>query len=195
VAHYGYSLKITITMKNIIYIIITFLSLNAFSQTKFVTKTGVVNFEASVPSFEEVAAKNNSATAILNTETGEFATLILIKGFRFKNALMEEHFNENYAESDSYPKATFKGKIKRFSFNDLRANTSYKVTGELFFHGKTKKLEDVPVSVSIDDNNAINMSGSFNVTAADFDIKIPKIVSSKIANDIEVTFEFLLKSK
>jgi hypothetical protein len=181
-------------MKSIIYFI-TFLSVNAFSQTKYITKTGTVAFEASVPSFEEVAAKNNSTTAIINIESGEFAALVLVKGFRFKNALMEEHFNENYAESDKYPKATFKGKINDFSFNDLKATSSLKMTGELFFHGKTKKFEDIPISISINDSDAINMEGSFNVIVSDFDIKIPKIVQNKVSESVNVSFSFNLKTK
>mgnify|MGYP000038271939 CR=1 FL=1 len=101
-------------MKKLVLLFI-FISINSFSQSKYYTKTGVVNFEASVPSFEEVKAHNKSVTAIFNSETGEFAALVFVKGFRFKNALMEEHFNENYAESDQYPKATFKGKILNFT--------------------------------------------------------------------------------
>ena len=71
-----------------------------FSQEKYLTKSGVLNFEASVEYFEEIKATNTNVTAILNTSNGQFAALALVKGFRFKNALMEEHFNENYAESD-----------------------------------------------------------------------------------------------
>ncbi len=181
-------------MKSIIYFI-TFLSINAFSQTKYITKTGTVAFEASVPSFEEVAAKNNSTTAILNTENGEFAALVLVKGFRFKNALMEEHFNENYAESDKYPKATFKGKIHGFSFKDLKKSTSFKITGELFFHGKTKKFEDIPINVSIDSNDIINITGNFNAIVSDFDIKIPKIVQNKVSQEIKIHYQFYLNPK
>lgn len=181
-------------MKKLIYFLV-FLSIQAFSQTKYVTRTGNVNFEASVPSFEEVKASNNSVTAILNVENGEFAALVFVKGFRFKNALMEEHFNENYAESHNYPKATFKGEIKNFSFNDLKTSNSFKITGDLLFHGKTKKLEDIPISVSIDDNDTVAMVGSFHVLASDFDIKIPKIVQNKISEDVNVSFLFNLKIK
>ena len=181
-------------MKKAIYIFILF-SLPIFSQTKYLTKTGMVNFEASVPSFEEVAANNNSTTAILNVENGEFAALVLVKGFRFKNALMEEHFNENYAESDKYPKATFEGKIKDLSFIDLKTTTPLKMTGELFFHGKRKKLEDIPISISIGDNDTINMIGSFKVMASDFGIKIPKIVQNKVSETVKISFNFNLKAK
>ena len=106
-------------MKKLIFLFVL-VSVNCLAQSKYLTKTGTVNFEASVPSFEEVKASNNSVTAILNTENGEFAALALVKGFRFKNALMEEHFNENYAESDKYPKAVFRGKITNLAEVDLK---------------------------------------------------------------------------
>ena len=84
-----------------VYLFFTLISFFAFSQEKYLTKTGTLVFEASVPSFEEIKATNTNVTAIFNASNGEFATLALVKGFRFKNALMEEHFNESYAESDS----------------------------------------------------------------------------------------------
>ncbi len=71
-------------MKNVILLALFSISISAVAQSKYLTKTGQLNFEASIPSFEEVAAKNNAVTAILNTENGEFAALALVKGFRFK---------------------------------------------------------------------------------------------------------------
>jgi hypothetical protein len=163
-----------------------------FAQNKFITKTGVINFEASVPSFEEVAATNESVTAIVNTENGEIAALALVKGFRFKNALMEEHFNENYAESDKFPKATFKGKLSDFSLEKNEA--TYLLNGELSFHGKTKAIENIRVKTSVD-GDKIMLTGEFLTKASDFDIEIPKIVSNKITEDITITFQFELVKK
>ncbi len=181
-------------MKKIMFLL-AFISISVSSQNRYLTKTGTVEFEASVPSFEEVKAINNSATAIINSETGEFAALVLIKGFRFKNALMEEHFNENYAESDLYTKATFKGKIIDFSINNLKAvASSFDVAGELEFHGKSKKIENLELAISIHDK-VITISGEFTADASDYDIKIPKIVRSKISEDIKVSFEFKLQKK
>ncbi|MCF7561378.1 YceI family protein [Sabulilitoribacter multivorans] len=171
-------------MKSFVYLI-ALLSLNIFSQAKYITKTGSVNFEASVPSFEEVRAKNNSVTAIFNAENSEFAALVLVKGFRFKNALMEEHFNENYAESTKFPKATFKGKI----IHDSNENW---IEGTLTFHGKSKRIQIVPITYSLD-NNVVEISGNFDVNASDFDIKIPKIVKNKISESVNVSFVFSLK--
>jgi polyisoprenoid-binding protein YceI len=181
-------------MKKITYIIVL-LSLNIFCQNKFLTKTGSVSFEASVPSFEAVAAYNNAATAILNTDNGDIAILVLVKGFRFKNALMEEHFNENYAESDSYPKATFQGTIKNFSFNNLKTTSSFKIIGELNFHGKTKELDTILINVSMHTKNTIRMVGTFHVIASDFDIKIPNIVKNKISEKIKIAFQLELQPK
>ncbi|GAA4933621.1 hypothetical protein GCM10023314_02620 [Algibacter agarivorans] len=180
-------------MKKSVYLI-AFISVNIFSQAKYLTKTGVINFEASVPSVEEVKATNNAVTAIINSDSGEFAALVLVKGFRFKNALMEEHFNENYAESDTYPKATFKGKIKDFSLDKLNSTSSFIADGVLTFHGKTKQLEGVILNITKSDDT-ISISSVFNVNVSDFDIKIPKIVRDKISRNVDISFDFNLKKK
>lgn len=178
-------------MKTILYILFI-VSVNSAAQQKFITKTGILNFEASVPSFEEVKAKNNSVSAILNADNGEFAALVLVKAFRFKNALMEEHFNENYAESTKFPKATFKGKIENFKFSDLNTSKkAYKINGELTFHGVTKTISDCDISLSKNDNS-IELKGNLSVLASDFDIKIPSVVKNKIAEDIHIDFRFEL---
>ena len=180
-------------MKKLVLLFI-FISINSFSQSKYYTKTGVVNFEASVPSFEEVKAHNKSVTAILNSETGEFAALVFVKGFRFKNALMEEHFNENYAESDTYPKATFKGKIDGFSIDKLSSTSNFKIDGTLTFHGKSKQINNVRLDISTNED-IVSLTGAFHVSVIDFDIKIPKIVKNKVSEDVEIVFDFNLKKK
>ncbi|MCL6294429.1 YceI family protein [Jejuia spongiicola] len=181
-------------MKNIIYLLFL-ISFSITAQTKYFTKTGTVNFEASVPSFEEVRASHNVVTAIINTDNGELAALALVKGFRFKNALMEEHFNENYAESDTYPKATFRGKISNFSLDKLnKEKQKFIINGQLTFHGKTKQLDNTTVEIAINDDIII-ISGSFTASASEFDIDIPKVVRSKIASNIDVSFSFNLKKK
>ncbi len=181
-------------MKYFIFPILFFVGLIAQAQTKYITKTGQVTFEASVPSFEEVKAKNSSVTAILNADNGEFAALILVKGFRFKNALMEEHFNENYAESDKYPKATLKGQIKDFDVAKFKAEENkFYLSGELTFHGVAHKVNNILITIA--GNDVITMSGDFKTSASNFDIKIPKIVSNKISEEIDVFFNFELKKK
>ncbi len=175
-------------------LIILFISTISFGQNKFLTRTGELDFEASVPSFEEVAAENNSVTVIINVENGEIAALVLVNAFRFKNASMEEHFNENYAESDEFPKATFKGKLLDFSFEKLSGATNLFLEGQLEFHGVIKQFTKIPVSLEYK-NGKIILSGNFSARASDFDIKIPKIVQSKVTDEVQITFNFELLKK
>ena len=149
-------------------------------------------FEASVPSFEEVKAKNETTTAIINTKNGEFAALALVKGFRFKNALMEEHFNENYAESEKYPKAIFKGTIDDFDFQNLKSTYTY--SGSLSFHDESKTIENKTLRLNYIDG-VITISGQLTLSVNDFKIDIPKIVKNKVSEDVEVEFEFKMKKK
>ncbi len=178
-------------MKNVILFLSILFSFTSFAQEKYVTKKGVINFEASVPSFEEVKAKNNAVTAILNSDNGEIAALALMKGFRFKNALMEEHFNENYIESDDYPKAKFKGKLIDFDKNNIIEK--YQVKGILTLHGTSKEIETT-ATVS-KDGETISITASFETKPEDFKIKIPGIVSKKIAKEIIVSLNFDLAKK
>jgi len=180
--------------KTILLLALIFTTSIAIAQ-KYYTKTGSATFEASVPAVEEVKATNSSTTAIINTTNGDFAALVLVKGFRFKNALMEEHFNENYAESDDFPKATFKGNITNFDISKLsEIATNYTFSGTLTFHGKTKQLSNERLALALVEGK-IMVTGDFAVTVSDFDIKIPKVVSDKLSNNINVTYSFELNKK
>jgi len=181
--------------KQLFYItVLTFISIIATAQNKYYTKSGKINFKASVPSFEEVEAQSTTVTAILDITNGEIAALALVKSFRFKIALMEEHFNENYAETSLFPKATFTGKIDNFSPKDLKvAPKLFNLTGKLTFHGKTVEINP-KVSVSIR-NEIIYLTTKFKVNIEDFNIKIPKLIKKKVAKTVEVTINFKLNTK
>lgn len=179
-------------MKRIFLTIALSASFVLIAQEKMVTKTGKITFEASVPAFEEVKGKNDGVTFVLKPKTGEIASLALMKGFRFKLALMEEHFNENYINSDTYPKSTFKGKIENFDAGALTtAFKDYTIKGKLELHGKTN---DVTTAAKIRKTDAgIEIITNFNVNANDYDIAIPSVVKSKVSNKVKVNVEFIVK--
>lgn len=168
------------------------ISLSSFAQTKMLTKTGKLTFEASVPAFEEIKAKNESATVVLNPATGEIASLALVKGFRFKVALMEEHFNENYMESDTYPKVTFRGKINDFDIAKVTAFAqSYTIKGKMEMHGKSK---DLTITASIKKSDeGIEINSNFVVNTDDFNIDIPAVVSKKVSKKVAIKLDATLK--
>ena len=179
-------------MKTKLACLLTIICLNSFAQTKMITKTGKITFEASVPAFEEVKAKNESATVVLNPSTGEIASLALIKGFRFKVALMEEHFNENYMESDSYPKATFKGKIDNFDVSKLTVTAKeYTIKGKMEMHGKSKEITIIASIKKTSDG--IDIDSNFTVKSDDFGIEIPSVVSKKVSKKVALKLEAKLK--
>ena len=176
------------------FLILLWGTLEITAQEKFMDQNGKVVFEASEALFEEVKATNTSATAIFDSQTNEIASLALVKGFRFKNALMEEHFNENYAESDSYPKAIFKGRLIDFDLTQMKSEqVEITLKGSLSFHGKEKEISTIAKVERMQDGLAIN--GHFVVTPTDFDIKIPKIVRNKIAKEVQIAFDFNLVKK
>lgn len=180
--------------KCVVVLILIFVNLNGYTQSKYYSKTGTIQFEASVPSFEEVFAVNNTVSVLLNSENGEIAVLALVKGFRFKVALMEEHFNESYAESSTFPKASFKGVIKDFDLSTIKElKSEFEINGELTFHGKTKKIsESVLLSKSA---NKVKLTMEMLIDPEDFDIQIPKLLRKKVAEKVHVSIELILKPK
>jgi len=180
-------------MKKIILYFVLLCGISILAQDKYYTKSGEIIFESSVPTFEEVKAKNDKVTAILK-DNGEIAALALVKGFRFKIALMEEHFNENYIESEKYSKASFSGNISNFSIANLTTqNNSYQVKGKLNLHGVTK---EILVTAEINKaNEKIIFNSNFEVTPEDFNIEIPSIVRNKIAQKVAVSLRFEMQKK
>ncbi|WP_339756599.1 YceI family protein [uncultured Winogradskyella sp.] len=180
-------------MKKII-LLIAIVATSMASAQKYFTKTGLTEFKASVEAFEPVEAKNESTTAILNTETGDIAALLFVKAFHFEIALMEEHFNENYMDSDKFPKATFKGKIEDFSIESLTpTEKEFTLKGMLTVRGKTKSIESI-VQIKNTDGKIV-LSSEFSVSPKDFDIEIPSIVRKKIAESIYIKFCYELIEK
>ncbi|TDQ21913.1 YceI family protein [Tenacibaculum caenipelagi] len=175
-----------------LFIILLFLSQNIFCQ-KYYTRTGNTEFKASVDAFEPVEAENKSTTVILNTENGEIASLLLIKAFRFRLALMQEHFNENYMDSDEHPKATFAGKIHDFNMDEIVSEKEYKITGILNIRGINKKITTSAKIIKTGDQ--IFLKSNFSVKPQDFNIKIPSIVRNKIAKSVIITIDYELSEK
>jgi hypothetical protein len=179
--------------KKIATFICLFFSIVFFSQ-KMITRSGEIKFEASMPAFEEIAAKNNTASFIFDVSTGEIAALALVKAFRFKVPLMEEHFNENYIESDQFPKATFKGKVANFDVSKVASGkATFDVEGDLTLHGVSKKVKTKMTFVQ--SGEKLISTCTFKVKPIDFNIKIPSIVKSKIAETVEVNLKFELEKK
>lgn len=170
-----------------IVILVLMLHFGLFSQSnKIISRQGKVSF-FSYTSVENIEATNNQVLSIINTQNGEIAVQMLMRAFVFKKALMEEHFNESYVESDTYPKLTFSGKIK--DFNKVSENSApIIIKGLMDFHGVKKELE--VKSTIRKENNVMILDGDFNVAIDDFDISVPTLLVPNISKKIEVRFRF-----
>ena len=155
-------------------------------QSQFIARQGQITF-FSYTSVENIEAKNNQVLSILDVEKQEIAISMLMRAFIFKKDLMYEHFNESYIESDIYPKASFEGKIIDFDSKEIDTQTKI-IRGKLRIHGITKEI-DIKASINNEDGNYV-ISGEFEVSVKDFQIKIPPILSSNIAKTISVKFLF-----
>ncbi len=179
-------------MKTIILLSLLYFANISLAQEKITATNGIINFEASVPLFEEVKAENKNASCTLNLETGEISSTALIKDFQFKIPLMQTHFNENYMESDKYPQAVFKGIIEGFNINIIGdVPKEFNLKGILKLHGKSKKINSVIILKK--SKNGLEMRTDFKVQTKDFDIKIPKMLSMKVAETVTVQTLFLFQ--
>lgn len=151
-----------------------------------ISRQGKVSF-FSYTSVENIKAENNQALSIINLEDGSIAVSMLMNTFVFEKALMKEHFNESYIESDIYPKATFEGKILKFDSN-IKGEQTRIIKGTLLMHGVSNELE-IKSKIENNDGKYI-LSGTFETLVKDYNINIPPLLAGNIAKSIEVNFKF-----
>ena len=177
-------------MKKYILFFALFLVAGAYQleAQKYFTRAGNIHFSSDA-SLEKIEATNASATSVLDTESGRIEFAVLIKGFQFEKALMQEHFNENYMESDEFPKSIFKGNIKDVNTVDWTTDGEYpvEVSGDLTIHGVTKPVS-IPAQIIIV-GGAIKGNCTFQILVADYDIKIPTVVKDNIAKEVEIKID------
>jgi hypothetical protein len=170
-------------MKYIATILLAWMTAIQAGQDIYVCKNAKVNIYSSAP-IEDIEATAFNGASVYNAATGELDFSVPIRGFHFPKALMQEHFNENYIESDKYPKATFKGKIQEHP--DLSKDGTYPVTatGDFQIHGVTQ-ARTITGNLTVS-NGVVTMSSEFMVKCADHHIDIPQIVFHHIAESIRV---------
>lgn len=174
-------------VKKLFILVMLLASVGVYGQGKFIAKNAYISFYSLTP-LEDVHGESNEAVSILNGETGEIGFQALMTTFHFRRALMQEHFNENFMESDKYPKSKFNGKIENFNPDILKGPvTNINVTGQLTVHGVEKTIT-VPATLGLEDGKLVGTS-KFNVTPEDYGITIPALVRDKIARQMEITIK------
>jgi thioredoxin-related protein len=174
-------------MKKLIYtLFIIALSISVNAQKVYQTKSGKIKFFSST-SIEDIEAINTQADCKLATN-GQMVFMVAIKGFKFDNSLMQEHFNEDYMESAKFPKAVFMGNIVDLKAVDFTKDGSYKITvkGNLEIHG-VKKETTATGTIDIK-GGKVQAKSVFKINVTDFAIK-GKAIGSEVSKTLEITVD------
>ncbi len=171
-------------MKSILFSTLFIVSVNVLFAQKYITREAYIKFYGSTP-LENIEAVTNQSSSVIDVATGEVVFQVLLNSFTFEKALMQEHFNENYVESDKYPKCTFKGKLT--DDIDFSKPGKYQVTlkGTMSLHGVDQQIS-VPADLIIE-KGTIKLAAVFDMVPEDYKIEIPGAVRDKIAKHMEVT--------
>jgi len=167
----------------ILLIGLQFLYIVAYGQNNFTTKQAKINIFSSTP-LEDIKAESNQGYSVIVPKTKNIVFQLAITSLVFPRPLMQEHFNENYMESDKYPNALFKGTI--INDIDFTKDGKYNVSvkGTLTLHGVAQE-RTIKGKIDIV-NGKPSITSNFDVLCADHKIKIPKIVFTKIAENINI---------
>lgn len=175
--------KILISMVCLIF------STIAFSQ-KMMTRSGEIKFDATVPgALDPVIGTSNTVSSIFDKTTGDFVVQGLVKSFKFKSPLMEEHFNENYMDSDKLPKTSFKGKVLNYDGK----NGTYDAEGDLTIHGVTNKVK---TKVTISNNGGkLALAANFVVKLSDYKLEVPAMAKKTLSETAKISIKLELEDK
>ena len=183
-----------IKMKNKLLLLIFCLFTTVCLSQKYYTDSGLTEFDGSKAAFEPIKAKNKSSISIFDVNNGKIAALIKIREFNFRLGLMEEHFNENYLESNIYPTSTFEGSIE--DFDKIRIDDNFQqisIKGTLTIKGESNEI--LAVGFLKKNNNKIEIKSSFSVKLSEYKIKIPRVVFKKIDEEVKINLNYVYEEK
>lgn len=176
-------------MKLITILLFVLSGFGCAAQKMMAEKTFVSFF--SKASIEDIKAENTKSMSIFNGETMDIVFSIPIKEFEFDKALMKEHFNEKYLESEKFPKATFSGKVSGFS-KEISGVQNATAKGKMTIHGVSREIE-VPGTITLEGGKVV-VKAVFKIKLADYAVTIPQLLWKNIAEEVEVKIDFVYKA-
>jgi polyisoprenoid-binding protein YceI len=166
------------------------------AQTKFFTKKGKITFDATTAdSPEQIRAKNENVISVIDLSSGAMEFMLSMTAFQFEKALMQEHFNENYVESEKFPKANFKGSVVNFKEVNLGKDGVYNATikGNMTIHGVTKEV-NATGKLTVKGGVLAAGNSEFKIHLPDYGIEIPNLVSDKLSKDAKIKVDLVYEA-
>jgi hypothetical protein len=179
--------------KLIVFCVLLLCTYHGFSQV-YITRNGTIRFFSEAP-LENIEAVNRQVSSALDTETGEFVFRVLMRAFSFEKALMQEHFNDNFVESHTYPNASFQGRIIGIEDIDFSVEGKHQVTakGDLTIKDITRTITEKGFLTVSDEG--IQAGSVFTIYLPDYNIRIPTRYLRNIASEIEITVTLQLQPR
>jgi polyisoprenoid-binding protein YceI len=163
------------------------------AQSLYTISMGSVYFKSDAP-LEIIEASSKQLKGIIDPVKQTFAFSVMSSSFEgFNSKLQREHFNENYLESEKYPKSSFSGKI--IEKIDFSKDGEYvlRAKGKLNIHGvEQERIIRSAVTVK---NGVVAIRSDFTVLLQDHNITIPRVVHQKIAEEISVRIDAVAEKK
>lgn len=154
---------------------------------KLLSRSAIVEFHSDSP-LEQIRAVNKQGLFVLDQAAMRIESAVLMKGFQFRKALMQEHFNENYVESDKYPRGSFKGSYSGETIDwDKDGTYEIIVEGIMTIHGVSNPVRTNAKFIIANKN--ISANATFFIKLSDYKIKIPALVADNINNNVKITIE------
>jgi len=178
-------------MKKIIVVTgLTFLTITGLFAQKYMTKNGSIRLLDKTSMFS-IDGQNNTVSSIIDSKTGKLVVQAMVRSFKFPEALLEEHFNENYMQSDKFPKAQFDGNIANIASVNFAKDGEYpiEIVGKLTIHGETRDIKEKGKLV-IAGGKVIGQS-EFNISLANYKVKIEESYKDRIDDKVVLTMKFI----
>lgn len=162
-------------------------------QNIYLTENARVSFTSDAP-LELIKAGSDKLQGAVDVEKQTFIFILNNATFEgFNSPLQQEHFHENYMESGKFPRTTFSGKIIEPLIVQNGTEQMVRAKGILDLHGV--KQERIIKAKIIYNDNLMIINCLFTVLLDDHHLRIPKVVSKKIAPEINVLIEATLNKE
>ncbi len=160
----------------------------------YVSRNATIRFFSEAP-LENIEAINRQVSCAINTNTGDIAFRVLIRSFVFDKALMQQHFNDNFMESDKYPNAIFEGQIENVDAINFAEEGVHNVVvkGKLTIKDVTREITQGATLIT--KGNLLQAESVFIIEPEHYNVSIPGRFARNIAREIEVSIDATLNTQ
>jgi hypothetical protein len=194
-------------MKKTVVLLGLIISFTVTNAQNYLTRTAHINIK-SANKVQNIVADNYQVACQLNSQTGQFKLIALIKSFEYQIGAMNRVMNTREIDVTEFPKITFDGTVTNLKQINFSKPGSYpvKIKGVLYIWDESR-VTDADGILTVLKDGTIEGKSNFNIAIEDVNTqKIDQIMRQKlpvalnlqpntlgISKNIEVKAEIILK--